>query len=348
VRAEADKGAGVRGGVSDAAIDVLFVVTPQVLLLDLAGPAEAFRIANQRLVRDGKSPRFVLRFGGAAPTQRSSVGVTLAGLEALPDTLPNPIWVVLLGQPSEQRRRTDPATQACADWLRRSVAPLLAQPQHRLVTVCAGTLLAARAGLVGTRRCTTHHELLDELRRLAPAAQVVDNRVFVVDGSLASSAGITAGIDLALHLIGRECGEAVAASVASNMVVYLRRSAQDPELSPLLAHRQHLHPALHRVQEAVCADPARDWAVPAMAAVGHVTERHLARLFAAHAGISPLAWLRSIRLERARLALAHGASVTRAAEQAGFSSDLQLRRAWSGRLVGTPRDAAVPADRGDH
>ena len=120
--------------------------------------------------------------------------------------------------------------------------PLLAaDTPHRLVTICSGALLAARAGLLGRRRCTTHHELLPPLRALAPQAQVIDNRVFVVDGPLASSAGITAGIDLALHLIAEECGEALAASVAEDMVVYLRRSPRDPELSPFLMHRRHLH-----------------------------------------------------------------------------------------------------------
>ena len=94
--------------------------------------------------------------------------------------------------------------------------------EHRLVTICSGTLLAARAGLLGRRRCTTHHELLDALRALAPNAKMIDNRVIVVDGPVASSAGITAGNDVAPHLPAEECGEALAASVAEDMVVYLR------------------------------------------------------------------------------------------------------------------------------
>ena len=117
--------------------------------------------------------------------------------------------------------------------------------------------------------------------------------MFVVDGPVASSAGITAGIDLALHLIAGECGEALAASVAEDMVVYLRRSLRDPELSPFLAHRRHMHAAVHRVQDAISAEPDRDWDMPAMAAVGHVTERHLLRLFVQHAGVSPLHFCRS-------------------------------------------------------
>jgi transcriptional regulator GlxA family with amidase domain len=209
---------------------------------------------------------------------------------------------------------------------------------HRLITICSGTLLAARAGLMDDRRCTTHHESLGVLRELAPRARVVDNRVFLVDGPVASSAGITAGIDLALHLIADECDDALAASVAQDMAVYLRRSPRDPELSPFLAHRRHGHAAVHRVQDAISAEPERDWDMAAMAAVGHVTERHLRRLFLQHAGVSPLHYLQAIRLERALQALEHGASVTRAAEAAGFRSDLHLRRAWNRQWGGSPRD----------
>jgi transcriptional regulator GlxA family with amidase domain len=169
---------------------------------------------------------------------------------------------------------------------------------------------------------------------------VIDNRVFVIDGPIASSAGITAGIDLALHLIAEECGEALAASVAEDMVVYLRRSPRDPELSPFLVHRRHLHAVVHRVQDAIIAKPDRDWDMAALAAVGHATERHLLRLFVDHAGVSPLHYLRLIRLERARQSLERGASITGAAEVAGFRSGLQLRRAWSRQWGGSPRDAA--------
>jgi transcriptional regulator GlxA family with amidase domain len=327
----------------DGVIDVLFVLTPRSLLLDLAGPAEAFRLTNQHLKRAGKPPRFRLRFTGARRELDSSVGLSLAGLEVFPKDWPTPTWVVLVGQPSEVLDAPDRASIDTAQWLGRSFAAALADASagHRLVTICSGTLLAARAGLLGTRRCTTHHGLLADLRSLAPHAQVVDNRVFVLDGPLASSAGVTAGIDLSLHLIAQTCGDGIAASVAQDMVVYLRRTPNDPELSPLLAHRHHLHPAVHRVQDAVSERPTDDWDMASLSGVAHVTERHLQRLFAEHAGVSPLHYLERIRLEHARQSLARGASVTRAAEAAGFSSDLQLRRAWSRHLQGSPRDAAA-------
>ncbi len=328
-------------------IDVLFVIVPHALLLDIAGPAEALRLVNLRCEQRNQPPRFRLRFAGPVTQPRTSVGLALAELEPLPRVLEGPTWVVVPGQPSAQLRNVTRPIIDTAKWLNATLrASLLeratrgAESRNRLVTICSGTLLAARAGLADQRQCTTHHDLLEELHRLAPRAQVVDNRVFVIDGPLASSAGITAGIDLMLHLIADECGEAMAAGVAEDMVVYLRRSSNDPEMSPFLAHRRHLHGAVHKVQNAISAEPERDWDMASMAAIGHVTERHLLRLFLTNAGVSPLNYLRAIRLEIARESMEHGASVSRAAEKAGFTSSLQLRRAWSRHWGGSPSEGA--------
>src|SRR5260221_7400233 len=125
-------------------IDVLFVVAQRSLLLDIAGPAEAFRLSNQHLKRSGGTPRFRLRFTGAQARIESSVGLALAGLEPFPTALPAPTWVVLVGQPNEVLAKPDDGMRATAHWLAHTLAPLLAgQPQHRLVTICAGSLLAA-------------------------------------------------------------------------------------------------------------------------------------------------------------------------------------------------------------
>ena len=324
-------------------VDLLFVIAPHSLLLDIAGPAEAFRLANLALADNKQAAHFRLRFAAPAVNIMTSVGLPLAELEPLPKTLSAPTWVVVVGQPSVHAVQLSPGVHAIAQWLRRVMLESLADPasRNRLVTVCSGSLIAARAGLVDGRQCTTHHDLLATLRSLAPRAQVMDNRVFVIDGPVASSAGVTAGIDLALHLIAGECGEALAARVAEDLVVYLRRSHHDPELSPFLVNRRHVHSAVHRVQEAVTTEPERHWTMPEMARVGHVTERHLLRLFLRHAGVSPLEFLRAVRLERARQLIERGTGIGRAAEVAGFRSPLHMRRAWVKHWGGSPRDAQM-------
>lgn len=318
----------------NAPIRVVFVLLPDSLVLDWAGPAEALRIANQLLRASGRAERFVIEFASPTARARGSVGITLAGLAPLPTRWNGPAWVVLVGMPGRTIATDNPQAQALIRWLRHLH---FEAGRLDLVTVCAGSVLAAHAGALAGRRATTHHHHLDELRQVEPRCEVVANRVFVLDPPVYSSAGVTTGIDLVLHRIGDICGEALAAQVAQTMVVALRRGPNDPELSPFLAYRNHLHAALHRVQDAVSEQPQADWNVPRMADVAHTSARHLTRLFVEHAGVAPLAYLRRLRLASAQLALQSGANVTRAAELSGFGSDTQLRRAWRQfGLAGSP------------
>ena len=310
-------------------IQVLFVLQPDSLLLDWAGPAEALRLANQCLRSQGQNPRFDLQFVGTQAETATSVGCTVSGLQALPTPLvadpSRPTWVVLVGLPGQTIAIDNPPTRALMHWLR---GLRLVTQQLELLTVCAGAVLAAHAGLLSGRRVTTHHQHLAELQAVEPRCQVVENRVFVEDAPVYSSAGVTTGIDLMLHRIAQTCGEAIAAQVAQTMVVAMRRGPQDPELSPFLAYRNHLHPALHRVQDAVSSQPAAEWRLTSMAKVACSSPRHLTRIFMEHAGIAPLQYLRRLRLAVAQTALQSGSNVTQAAALAGFSSDTQLRRAW--------------------
>lgn len=310
-------------------IRVCFVLLPGSLILDWAGPAEALRIANQCLHVAERPPAFTLRFVGPLPEAVSSVGATFSGIAPLPQLTGSsaepPTWVVLLGQPGDTIDIDNPGAADLLHWL----SGLRLQAERlELVTVCAGAVLAAHAGLLDGHKATTHHHHLDELRALAPRCEVVSNRVFVLDGAVSSSAGVTTGIDLFLHRIAAVCGPALAAQVAQTMVVALRRGPGDPELSPFLRYRDHLHPALHRVQDAVSQRPQQGWNAQTMAAVACISSRHLSRLFLVHAGVAPLDYLRRLRLDTAQAALNAGCSVGRAAELAGFSSDTQLRRAW--------------------
>jgi transcriptional regulator GlxA family with amidase domain len=326
--------------VSALPVQVLFALLPGSLVLDWAGPAEALRIANQALLAQGLPPRFHLHFVSPEPESVSSVGLMLAGLLPLPDKLAPICWVVLVGLPGSKISVASAPARSLLHWLR---GLRLAPGTLELVTICAGAVLAAHAGLLAGRRATTHHHHLQELQGAEPSCQVIANRVFVEDSPVYSSAGVTTGVDLMLHRIGALCGPALAAQVAQTMVVALRRGPHDPELSPFLAYRNHLHASLHRVQDAVSQQPAQAWPVSAMASVAHTSPRHLTRLFIGHAGIAPLQYLRRIRLAVAQTALQSGRNVTQAAAMAGFSSDTQLRRAWHQFDVpGTPSAQNLP------
>jgi transcriptional regulator GlxA family with amidase domain len=310
-----------------AVVDVHFVLLDGSLILDWAGPAEALRLTNQSLQAKGRPAAFELHFTGPRTDTVSSVGARVSQLAPLPDLSQpqRPQWVVLVGQPGDRVELDSPAARELLHWLR---GLRLAEGRLELMCICAGTVVAAHAGLLARHKATTHHHHLQELRETAPDCEVLANRVFVLDPPVYSSAGVTTGIDLTLHRIAALLGPALAAEVAQAMVVALRRGPQDPELSPFLNHRNHLHPVVHRVQDAVSQAPQDDWSVPRMAERGHTSPRHLARLFEEHAGVSPLTYLQQIRLAVARAALQSGHNVTQAAQMAGFSSDTQLRRAW--------------------
>jgi len=306
--------------MSEPQREVLFVVLPQVVLLDLAGPADAFRNAATRCPGS-----YRLRFVAPQPQLQASVGLTLGALEALPARLAPRSVVVLTGISGPCLDPLQPAARQVIQWLRE----LPAAPEL-LMCVCAGSLLAAHAGLLAGRDCTTHHEHLAELRAAAPAARVLDNRIFVEDGAVVTSAGVTAGLDLALHVIGRQLGAQVAAAVARDLVVYLRRAGTDPALSPWVMHRNHLHPAVHRVQDAVARDPVADWGARELAAVACTSSRNLARLFAEQAHCSPLDYVQLIRFALARqLVTQSRMDLERVAACAGFRSAQHLRRVWS-------------------
>jgi transcriptional regulator GlxA family with amidase domain len=300
--------------------EVYFVVLPSLVLLDLAGPAEAFRLASRKVPES-----YRLHFIAPVRTVQAAVGLQLSALEPLPSKLSDDAIVLLTGVSGESVDLSDPATKRVIAWLESGVAsPAL------LVCVCAGSVIAGKAGLLTGRECTSHHAHIEELRAVAPGAHVLDNRIFVEDGPVLTSAGVTAGLDLALYVIGTQLGPRVAAEVARDLVVYLRRSGTDPALSPWVQHRNHLHPAVHRVQDAVTRKPAASWNANELAAVACTSPRNLARLFAEHAHCSPLDYVQLIRFAFAKeLVTQSRLDLERIAARAGFRSAQQLRRVWA-------------------
>jgi transcriptional regulator GlxA family with amidase domain len=307
-------------------LDVYFVLTPRFLMLDFAGPAEAFAFAARA------GARLRAHYVGARPSIAGALGLAVGALEPLPAALPDGALVFLSGvvSPAESYRCAE-ARETIA-WLRRAVTP-----RQRLACVCSAALLAARAGLLDGRACTTHHTLTGALREVAPGARVLDDRVFVEDGPVATSAGITAGIDLALHLIEAHEGPGTAQAVARELVVWLRRTGGDPQLSPWLAFRNHMHPAVHRAQDAISRAPERDWPLDELARHAHASVRNLTRLFREHTGTTIDDYHRRLRVALARQLLSNPASsMERVAELAGYGSARALRRAFARVEGGAP------------
>ncbi len=295
---------------------IVFVLTPGVLLLDYAGPAEALRMAGEM------GADLAITACSPSQTVEVSTGLSLTGLLPLPPSLPDGARVIVVGNAREERDYARAEALRVVDWL-----AALPVGRVQVASICSGAILLARAGLLRQRACTTHHNLLEMLRAADPTARVMDDRIFVDDGPVLTSAGITTGIDLALYLIERDHGVELAMRVARRMVVYARRGAADPQLSPWLAHRNHVHPAVHRVQDLISRDPARRWSMDELAGHAHVSPRHLARLFKRHAGVNVPDYHQRLRLARARQLMADPRrTMEQVAEAAGFASARDLRR----------------------
>jgi len=323
-------------------IAVFVVVPPRVLLLDVAGPIEVLRKAN--LEQD--AVRFEVSYVGPLREVHSSIGLSISNMSALPAHLPDGALVMIpgsadvtLGAPRISRADDAAAEKAIIVWLRRAIRPGI-----RVASICSGALLAARAGLLDGHDCTTHHGCTADLARLAPTAHVRENRLYVEDGERITSAGITAGIDMMLHIVAQHAGHPVALAVARYLVVYLRRGGADPQLSPWLEGRNHIHPAIHRAQDAIAADPTREWSVETLAHVAAASPRHLSRLFNVHAGMSVIDYVNRMRVALAReLLTGSRLDLETVAERAGFGSARQLRRTWV-RFHGMPPSASRAID----
>lgn len=314
-------------------MNFLVLLPPRVLLLDVAGPIEVLRIANN--IQD--KIVFDVRYVAPVTSMDCSIGLQLTGMAPLPETVPDDTLVFLPGAarhgllPWAAQAEHAATEKTIITWLRQTI-----KPHHTVLMVCEGSLLAAKAGLLAGYACTSHHASCDQLSALTPSAKVFADRLFVEDRTRLSSAGVTAGVDLMLHLMARWCGPDVAAKIARTLVVYMRRGPHDPQLSPWLEGRNHLHPVVHKAQDAIMAEPARDWSLEELGRLAGASARHLSRLFLTHTGESVTTSINRVRLALVETLLEQTKlNMEQVAARAGFASARHMRRVW-GQHYTTP------------
>lgn len=293
---------------------VVFLLVPRVHLLDLAGPAQVFSTASEL------GHEYRLSYVAEREDVPTAQGVTLRARTDWPELGPDDLIIVpgWKSPPLARHGRLAPAT----------LAQLVAHHATGGMVggVCAGADALGRAGLLDGRRCTTHHDVQDELARRHPAAIVVRDVLYVEDGRVVTSAGIASGIDLALHLVAMRNGPGAAARVARDMVVYIRRNGDEQQASAMLRHRSHLSDSVHRAQDLIETRYAEQLRLAQLASAIGVSERTLTRRFAAATGMTPLRYQQTLRLERAEHLIGRGATVDSAARAVGFGDARMLRR----------------------
>ncbi|MFE0453831.1 GlxA family transcriptional regulator [Streptomyces sp. NPDC058914] len=291
-------------------------------MLDLSGPAEVFSEAN----RYGARYRLtIVSVGGGSVA--SSIGVRVP-VDA--DIAEAPAFDTLLVVGGDQ------VPQGAVDPDLVAAARKLASQAGRVASICTGAFILGAAGLLDGKRATTHWQHTELLARRCPTARVEPDALFVRDGSLYTSAGVTAGIDLALALVEHEHGPDLARSVARSLVVYMQRAGGQSQFSASLQGPAPQTPVLRQVQDLVQADPTADHSLEALAARVRVSPRHLTRMFRTELNTTTMRYVELIRFDMAKALLDSGHNATEAAARSGFPSYESLRRAFARHLGISP------------
>ncbi|KAF1052529.1 MAG: HTH-type transcriptional regulator CdhR [Stenotrophomonas maltophilia] len=301
---------------------------PGVQLLDVAGPLDVFAQANRESGRNA----YTLRVIACAPGPiSSSSGARLVADGHVGQPPERYDTLLVAGAPNAQDYQPDAATRT---WLLAVVARA-----RRFGSVCSGAFVLARCGLLDGHRITTHWACAEALAQAYPAVRVEADAIHVRDGRLRTSAGVTAGLDLALSLVEEDLGRDVARRVAAQLVMYFKRPGGQAPFSRSGASEPAGRAALQEVQRWIVAEPAAEHSVRSLAARTGLSPRHFARLFTAELGMAPAAWVEQARVEAARALLEEaGEAPKQVAAKVGFSSVDTLRRAFVRQLGISPAE----------
>jgi transcriptional regulator GlxA family with amidase domain len=298
-----------------------------VAAIDLVGVLDAFYIAGGNEWRTPSERYTTTVVGLTGQPFRSESGLQLAPHTTLADA-PAFDTIVVPGGPGLREEKTNAIV---AEWLRSRVNT------RRIVTVCTGLYGLAASGLLDGRRATTHWEHAIAAQRRFPNVHIEPDAIFVRDGKFYSSAGMTAGIDLALALIEEDHGPALALSTARQLVVYMKRSGGQLQYSEPLRFQARAGDRLGDLVAKIVGNLAGDWSVEAMAALTGLSSRQFARRFQTAFGITPALYIERLRLDEARLRLASGREkICGIALSVGFNSDDAFRRAFERRFGVSP------------
>ncbi|OQP83961.1 AraC family transcriptional regulator [Rhizobium rhizosphaerae] len=290
-------------------------------LLDITGPAQVFATANDLSAGDRSRPYEI------AIVSREAEIVTSSGIALRSSTLPDPnegLGTLMISGGWGVNAACQDAD--LLDWVRRRAASA-----SRTASVCSGAFLLAEAGLLEGRRAATHWQRCDEFRRRFPGVHLEEDPIFIRDGTVWTSAGITAGIDLALAMVEADLGKSLALQVARQLVVFLKRPGGQAQFSSMLA----LHADDERIDRLhgwIATHLDRDLSLDTLAQEAGMSLRTFSRRYRQSTGRTPAEGVEMIRLETARRLLEEGLSVTRTARRCGFGSTETMRRLFLKRL----------------
>ena len=309
---------------------ILFLAFDGVTDLDLVGPIQVFSTASSAGEQGSGQPIYTIVVTSIAGGMvRTRSGLTI-GTQPLAEVDMDTVDTIVV--PGGRSSLEDEAEQPLVDWLVQN-----AGRARRLGSVCVGAFLLAAAGLLDSRKATTHWRATDMLKARYPSTTVVPELIYQQDGPVWTSAGVSAGIDLALHLVEQDHGRGLAMMVAKALVVFLRRPGGQKQFSSTLALQGS--EAFSQLIAWAADNLAEDLSVEALAAHAAMSPRSFARKFHATVGQTPAAAVEALRLEAAKRMLEDSAqSMKSIATKSGFSDQQGLRRAFMRALGITPSE----------
>lgn len=306
---------------------VVFLVYPRFQVLDLTGPHEVFA-QTERWVPEGEGYAVEIVSGraGAVPTCHGIDVVAGSGVQECAGPLDT---LVVVGGPGDQDAADDEELVA---WIREA-----AGRARRVAAVCTGAFLLARAGLLDGRRAVTHWAACERLARAHPDVTVTPDQIFVHDGPVWTSAGITAGMDLALAMVEEDHGPEVSRAAARMLVMFVQRPGGQAQFSTQLAAQRPTRQPLRDVQAWVADHLADDLTVRVLADRAGMSERNFTRVFHAETGVTPAAYVTTVRVEAARALLeTTDTTIDAIARVCGFGLAETLHRRFKRTLGVTP------------
>ncbi len=307
---------------------VVIVAFPNVQSLDVSGPAEVFSLAHRAAPGGAYELELVAGDGGQIST---SSGLQLMPKHSL-QACRGPIDTLVVAGGTGVRDAV--LDERLIAWLR-----LASRRARRVASVCTGAFLLARAGILDGRRATTHWAACEALRRQYPSIDVDPDPIFVRDGNIYTSAGVTAGIDLALALVEEDLDGRAALEVARALVLFIRRSGGQAQFSAGLARQPARRPTLRALQDWIGDHLDQDLSVTALADRSFMSTRNFARVFSHEVGCTPGAYVETLRVERARMLLETAdLQLDQIARSCGFGTVETLRRTLRRRLNVSPTD----------
>jgi transcriptional regulator GlxA family with amidase domain len=317
--------------VRDNAARIVEVVAyPSVQLLDVTGPLQVFASANEHVVQAGGTPPYVLRVvaeGGQGVM--ATAGLRIA-TSPLPRTGAPPDTLIIAGGPGVDAAAAD---TVLVDWVRQRT-----KKARRVASVCTGAFLLGASGALDGRRAVTHWSYCAELARRFPAVRVESDPIFVRDGAVWTSAGVTAGIDLTLALVEEDLGRTVALAVARYLVVFLKRPGGQAQFSEALS-MQSAEDEFGALHEWINKHLSDDLSLAMLADQAGMSERSFSRHYAEAAGVTPARAIERLRVEAARRLLSETRlPVKRISQRCGFGSEETMRRSFLRVLSATPND----------